>query len=231
MPHRIDMVPILPGGPRDVHHLWVSRSRRGGYVFELTGQFSQGGNMSVLSATAAGVRHHRRWLVRDLDLAVERGRDGRGGRAAGQRADQHGCWRWRAGCGSPPARSATWVRRRSATCRSRDAGTGLHRPRARQGTAGSARPARSGTRARCRCTGSTRTLRGRDLTPYQRQVSGWCWPGCVAGGGGARRGGRWAGPRSRPSCGDCSGSCPGRGSRCWSRRGRWIPRGWTGWCG
>ncbi|GAA2671277.1 ATP-binding cassette domain-containing protein [Actinoplanes palleronii] len=29
--------------------------------------------MSVLSATAAGVRHHRRWLVRDLDLVVEAG--------------------------------------------------------------------------------------------------------------------------------------------------------------
>jgi len=29
--------------------------------------------MSVLSATGAGVRHHRRWLVRDLDLVVEAG--------------------------------------------------------------------------------------------------------------------------------------------------------------
>ncbi len=29
--------------------------------------------MSVLSATGAGVRHHRRWLLRDLDLVIEAG--------------------------------------------------------------------------------------------------------------------------------------------------------------
>src|SRR5689334_3988203 len=29
--------------------------------------------MAVLIATGAGVRHHRRWLLRDLDLTVEAG--------------------------------------------------------------------------------------------------------------------------------------------------------------
>jgi ABC-2 type transport system ATP-binding protein len=47
--------------------------QRSEYVFELTSQYNLGGVMPLLRAAGVGVRHRRRWVFRDLELGAEPG--------------------------------------------------------------------------------------------------------------------------------------------------------------
>jgi ABC-2 type transport system ATP-binding protein len=71
MPQRIDMRSILPGAKSEVHHVWHIPTR--GYLFRLTSQFKRSAKMPVLTARGAGVRQRRRWLFQDLDVSIEPG--------------------------------------------------------------------------------------------------------------------------------------------------------------
>jgi ABC-2 type transport system ATP-binding protein len=74
MPQRIDMPVILPAARSEVHHEVITLAAAAGSFFELTSQFKlKESRMPVLTASGAGVRHRRRWLFRDLDVAVAPG--------------------------------------------------------------------------------------------------------------------------------------------------------------